>query len=85
MDHFFRLLGQVASQPPTEKPEGTGFPSPLPQISNEVSEVVQAVWLNLPTNILLGVVLATLAIATAVSQWLQQKPPANINPAMIRR
>jgi phosphatidate cytidylyltransferase len=85
MEFFFPFIGQVTEQPAAEKTDGSVFPVPLPNVPAEVSEVVQAVWLNLPTNILLGVVLATLAVATAVSQWLQQKPPANINPALIRR
>ena len=85
MEFFYPLIGQATEQPAADKTDGSVFPVTLPNVPVEVSEVVQAVWLNLPTNILLGVVLATLAIATAVSQWLQQKPPANINPALIRR
>jgi phosphatidate cytidylyltransferase len=85
MEFIFPFIGQVTEQPAADKTDGSVFPVPLPNVPAEVSEVVQAVWLNLPTNILLGVVLATLAVATAVSQWLQQKPPANINPALIRR
>lgn len=44
------------------------------------------VWLNDPyTNILLGVVLATLAIASLVSRYLRRQPTESINPALVRR
>lgn len=42
-------------------------------------------WLNLRTNILLGVVLATLAIASIVGRYLQRQPTESVNPAMVRR
>ncbi len=42
-------------------------------------------WRNLRTNILLGVVLATLAIASIVGQYLQRQPNESVNPALVRR
>lgn len=84
MGHMFWLLAQAVETTAPEKSTSSGLQVDLPKVSADVTEAVQA-WLNLPTNILLGVVLATLAIATAVSQWLQRRPPDNINPALIRR
>jgi phosphatidate cytidylyltransferase len=44
------------------------------------------VWLNdLPTNILLGVVLVTLAIASLVGQYLRRRPTETVNPALVLR
>lgn len=40
---------------------------------------------NLQTNILLGTVLVTLAIASLVGQYLQRQPSESINPALVRR
>lgn len=42
-------------------------------------------WLNLRTNILLGVVLACLAIASIVGQYLTRQPTESVNPALVRR
>ncbi len=43
-------------------------------------------WLNdIPTNVLLGAVLVTLAIASLVGQWLRNQPSESINPALVRR
>ncbi len=45
---------------------------------------------NLPltdfnTNVLLGTVLVTLAIASLVGRWLRRQPSESINPALVRR
>ncbi|RMF40114.1 MAG: phosphatidate cytidylyltransferase [Planctomycetota bacterium] len=46
----------------------------------------QAVWLNdLRTNILFGVVLVTLAIASLVGRYLSRQPSESVNPALVRR
>lgn len=37
------------------------------------------------TNILLGTVLVTLAIASLVGRWLRRQPSESINPALVRR
>lgn len=42
-------------------------------------------WLNLQTNVLLGCVLAVLAIATIVGRILTRRPDSGINPALVRR
>lgn len=42
-------------------------------------------WLNLRTNILLGVVLALLAIASIVAQYLTRQSTETVNPALVRR
>ncbi len=47
---------------------------------------VQAVWLNdLRTNILFGVVLVSLAIASLVGKYLSRQPSESVNPALVRR
>ena len=38
-----------------------------------------------PTNILLGTVLVTLAIASLIGRWLRRQPSESINPALVRR
>ncbi len=44
------------------------------------------VWLNdIRTNILLGVVLATLGIASLVGQYLRRRPAETVNPALVLR
>lgn len=37
------------------------------------------------TNILLGTVLVTLAIASLIGRWLRRQPSESINPALVRR
>lgn len=40
---------------------------------------------DIPTNVLLGTVLVSLAIASLVGRYLQRQPSESVNPAMVRR
>lgn len=64
-------------------------PSPVPTHSSEPDSAdngaAHGAWLNLRLNILLGVVLASLAIASIVGQYLTRQPSEYVNPALVRR
>ncbi|GAB5405742.1 MAG: hypothetical protein Aurels2KO_39730 [Aureliella sp.] len=43
------------------------------------------VWVNVPTNTLMGAVLVILAIASLVGRYLRRQPTEYVNPALVRR
>jgi phosphatidate cytidylyltransferase len=64
-------------------PTPTSVPAPT---ANRASAMrVDPAWHNLQTNILLGVVLVTLAIASLVGQYLRRRPSETVNPALVLR
>lgn len=43
------------------------------------------VWVNVPTNTLMGAVLVILAIASLIGRYLRRQPTEYVNPALVRR
>lgn len=74
------------SSPTTEQPTAPATDAPeMDAPAAEVVEVQTPFFLNLRTRILLGVVLASLAIASLVGQYLRRQPSEYVNPALVRR
>lgn len=46
---------------------------------------VGPVWVNVPTNTLMGAVLVILAIASLIGRYLRRQPTEYVNPALVRR
>lgn len=70
-----KAAGEGASKTETASPAQPGS-----------TGAVERRWLNdVPTNVLLGAVLVTLAIASLIGQWLRHQPSESINPALVRR
>ena len=72
---------QIADASGTTVEEGSN----IEPLANERRVAQRSAWLNRPTNILLGVVLVTLAIASLVGQYLRRRPTETVNPALVLR
>lgn len=80
-----------------EKPKSSGVPEAASEdqpgtiiggllpIQRAQPAATKQYWLNWPTNVLLGVVLATLATASIIGQYLRRQPTEYVNPALVRR
>ncbi len=77
--------GVREEQPKPVQDQPSAAPTAVPGAMKAATTRSDAAWLDLQTNILLGVVLVTLGIASLVGQYLRRQPTESVNPALVRR
>lgn len=76
----------TTTQTPTNEADQNAVSAAVAKVAKMAQAVQEQPWLNdIATNVLLGTVLVTLAIASLVGRWLRNQPSESINPARVRR